>query len=321
MDRIVEEGHSQETYIVQEKVHGANFSFWITDTEIKCAKRSGFIEKEEKFYNYQVVRDHHITDIRAMYDGLKKSLPEINEIIVYGELYGGNYNHPDVQKSNESAVQKGVQYSPMQDFLAFDLKINGIFQPYDQAAKIFRYYTIPYIKALFRGSLEECLKYPNEFQTTIPKEAGLPDIEGNMCEGVVIRPVHTLFIFSGERLILKNKNESFTEKHGGLRNIKTPREVKPLSPDAQTALDKVSEYINENRLRNVVSKIGTVSKQDFSKIVGLLTKDIMEDFLKDEQELYDILGKGDRKLVTKKVGQSAALLLRKNFVNIVDEEF
>ena len=39
----------------------------------------------------------------------------------------------------------------------------------DKANAYFEKEGIFHAKTLFRGNLEECLKYPNEFQTTIPK--------------------------------------------------------------------------------------------------------------------------------------------------------
>jgi hypothetical protein len=51
---IEELGFDKEQYIVTEKVHGANFSFHVYRTEdgiqIKCAKRTGYIEDGEKFF-------------------------------------------------------------------------------------------------------------------------------------------------------------------------------------------------------------------------------------------------------------------------------
>ena len=320
LDKIVEEGHSKETFVVQEKVHGANFSVWMTENDFKVAKRSGFIEEGEKFFNYQEVVDTYMKRLRGLFEHLQ--ITQIaEEVVVYGELYGGNYPHKDVPKTNQSSVQGGVFYSPKQDFIAFDIKMNGRYLDVGSVNRLCATFAIPHAETLKIGTIEECLEYPNEFQTTIPLLEGLPDIEGNMCEGVVIRPVRPLYIFSGERLILKNKNEKFTEKHGFDESKRKVKEITPLSEGAQQAIEKITQYINDNRLKNVVSKIGEVSQKDFGKVMGLFTQDIIEDFLKDEQEFFDTLEKSDRKLVTKQVGQEAAKMVRASFMNIVDGEF
>ena len=40
---------------VTEKVHGANFSFLISENEIKYAKRSKIIKEYESFFNFQIL--------------------------------------------------------------------------------------------------------------------------------------------------------------------------------------------------------------------------------------------------------------------------
>lgn len=317
LDKIKYEGLDGGLFIVQEKVHGANFSFWINKDTIKCAKRSGFIKDDERFYSHDKVLDFYQKNLREMFEFLNKRLPEVEEVVVFGELYGGSYTHPEVPKSNERAVQKGVQYSAIQDFIAFDLVINGTYQPYDTLSKILDKHNIPYLKTLFSGTLQECLEYPNLFQTTLPKENGLPEIEDNVCEGVVIRPEKPLFLYDGSRVIIKNKNERFTEK---IKN-KKPKEPKIISEPATKAIEQVSEYINENRLRNVISKIGEIGQKDFSKLMKAFTADIIEEIIKDDESFFDSLGDDDQKVVNKHIGQQAALTVRTNFANIVDGTF
>ena len=70
-----------------------------------------------------------------------------------------------------------------------------------------------YAKTLFKGSLSDCLAYPNAFKTTIPGEYNLPELDGNTCEGVVIRPAQPHFLRNGSRVIIKNKNEKWAENN------------------------------------------------------------------------------------------------------------
>lgn len=68
----------KDQWVVTEKVHGANFSFWVykdVDTkeiDIKCAKRSGWIEEDEKFFNYKSVLEKY----RPMLEKLRKVVGE-----------------------------------------------------------------------------------------------------------------------------------------------------------------------------------------------------------------------------------------------------
>ena len=51
INTIAEQGKSGGEWVVEEKVHGANFSFWF-DGNLKTAKRSGFVGNDgENFFN------------------------------------------------------------------------------------------------------------------------------------------------------------------------------------------------------------------------------------------------------------------------------
>lgn len=50
---------------------------------------------------------------------------------------------------------------------------------YNDAMKIFEKVGLFYAKPLFEGTLEECHKYDIKFNTIIPKELNLPEIEKN----------------------------------------------------------------------------------------------------------------------------------------------
>ncbi len=326
LDKIVMEGHSAKEFVVQEKIHGANFSFWMSGGFLapveergilKVAKRSGFIREDENFFNHEALIDKYEKAMMDLFNSFEAE--GANEVVVFGEIYGGLYNHSDVEPTHHSSVQKEIQYRPDQGFIAFDLKLDGLFMSVDFTNEVFEKFGIPHAKTLFRGKLSDCLNYPNDFQTTIPAILGLPEIEGNICEGTVVRPIKPEYLWDKARLILKNKNEKFTEKE---QKPKTPREPLPdLSPEAQKLAESLEQYINDNRLRNVLSHIGTVTNKDFGKIMKSFSSDIIGDFIKDSGEELNELSKEERKRVTKLVGRSASTLLRANFVNIIDGEF
>ena len=56
---------------------------------------------------------------------IKEEFPETESIIIYGELYGGHYKHPEIASLKEAIrIQKGIDYCPENDFYAFDIKLN-----------------------------------------------------------------------------------------------------------------------------------------------------------------------------------------------------
>jgi len=120
------------------------------------------------------------------------------------------------------------------------------------------------------------IKYNNEFESGIYKLFNLHEIENNICEGVVIKPIVDLKM--GEsRVILKSKNEKFMEK------AKAPKQKvkKELSDDDKNFLEEVFKYITENRLNNVLSKMCELTEKDFGKLLKEFQKDIEDEFVKD----------------------------------------
>ncbi|MCP3922284.1 MAG: RNA ligase, Rnl2 family [Desulfobacterales bacterium] len=309
--------HNDIEYYVQEKIHGSNFSFYYDGNIVKCAKRTSFIEDNEDFYGSEVIKLKYEKNIIELFNHLKNKM-EVDSIVVFGELYGGTYPHKDVDKTKASRVQKGVYYSPDLEFAVFDIKINDDFVSLDEMVELCSFSELPLIPVLKKGSLLECLEYNNTFSTTVPGRLhNLPEIDDNICEGVVIKPLSQRFFRTGSRVILKNKNEKFSEKKPRRTIDRTLTEV---PENIKILIEEANRYITENRLKNVLSKTGSVKKEEFGKLLGMFCKDIFEDFSKDFEEFKD-LDKKDRKRVTGTVNRNAANLIRPQFMNIIDGNF
>jgi Rnl2 family RNA ligase len=104
IEKVLFEGKGKGEWIVSEKIHGANFSFWCDGNEVKVASRTQFVDGT--FFNCQSV-------INKYHDGILKFHRERLEkgdlLVIYGELYG-------------KSVQKEVDYGP-KDFRAFDVRL------------------------------------------------------------------------------------------------------------------------------------------------------------------------------------------------------
>lgn len=73
--------------------------------------------------------------------------------------------------------------------------------------------------------------------------------------------------------------------------------------------EEIAKYITENRLNNVVSKIGTITQKDFGKLLGLYSKDVLEEFKKTHKIEYDKLEKFEIKFINKFLNTQAGNLL------------
>jgi Rnl2 family RNA ligase len=218
-------------------------------------------------------------------------------------------------------IQKGVFYSPVHEFYGFDIYVKeaetGRYLPVDETDSFFDGGGFIYAKTLFRGVLDECLKYPNDFQSHIAGWLGLPPIEDNICEGIVIRPVEPVYLRNGARLLLKSKNSKFAEK----KSVKKRQPALFVEPTYSEALNEqllvAEEYVTENRLNNVTGKIGHVSMpKETGKLIGLFSKDILEDYLKEHASEYALLEKSEQKILNRHVNKQATDLIKKVYMGM-----
>ena len=283
----------KDQWVVTEKVHGANFSFWVyknvetKEIDIKCAKRSGWIEEGEKFFNYKSVLEKY----RPMLEKLRGDV--LDNFVIYGELFGGN-------------IQSGMCYSLEQDFVAFDMRwINeegSLGLPLDKLTTLTLKddYKIPVTPLIgVYDTFEEALAVEESFTSKLIRQ----DFDGKEghkeAEGVVIEPNNAVYEPNGSRVYLKKKTKRFLEK-GGKPNIKHKVPML-LQESVQLKLDEALLFLNNNRFDSVVSKIGEVSIKDIGKVMGLLTQDIVVDMEKDLEQSVDLWfeTKGEKQLFMK----------------------
>lgn len=322
MEKVVAEMPQDLEYVVQEKVHGANTSFLCDGNELRFAKRTSMLADEEKFYEYPELLEVYKDKVLKLFARIKESHPEVVTISVFGEMFGGFYPHNAVKANRGlSHIQKGVCYTPEHEFYGFDIYLsdgeNGRFLSVDEVNELFESEGFFYAKTLFRGTLAECLKYPNAFPSKISEWLGLPSIDDNICEGIVIRPITPMYLRNGSRVLVKSKNERFAEKKSVKKRNKLFAEPVPYSDQLKALVAEVEAYVTENRLYNVVSHIGEVHiPKDFGKIMGLFSKDVFEDFLKEHGGDYDGLEKSEQKLMNKELNKLATDLVKKVYMNL-----
>ena len=269
-------------WIVTEKVHGSNFSIYYNEGSIKFSKRNKFLSEDEWFYNYQFIKQKLIQNITK----LSKILNE-NNIIIYGELFGGWYpEQPELWKGpenvrinskgisiipfHERAIQEGIYYSPNIEYMIFDICIiknnNPIFIDYLDLEKYIKQTDFFYAKPLFIGSFQNAQKFNIEFNSKIPNYLGLKELphNTNIAEGIVIRPNENYFIEENKRCLIKIKNKKFCE-------IDENFDIHEAKKSYQYIFNSL---INQNRLHSVISKIGIEDKE-------LILKEFIEDVWND----------------------------------------
>lgn len=272
-------------WVVTEKIHGANFSFVYEDHQLLYAKRKDFLEWTDDFFGFQAVAAEMEDRVLALFEQLSRDIPA-SRYILYGELFGGKYPHPEVAPEPDvQAIQTGVYYSPAIRFCAFDIALETaetglkIYLDYEVALAYFERFGIFHARVLFAGKINEVLNFNTRINSTIPRQLQLPELSSNLMEGVVIKPLrHTDIMAPGVRPIVKLKNPEFDEEkkfHEAEKWSFIPG-VSSRSEELSFLVTAMAAYITENRLSSAVSKIGRL---DFTNAQRM--SDIRREFLDD----------------------------------------
>ena len=252
IDKVLLEGFDERLWIVTEKIHGANFSFWYNGKDFKVASRNQFVDGT--FYNCQSVINRYEQKIKDWYE-----THPCSQVIIYGELYG-------------DGIQKEVVYGE-KDFAAFEVVLDGVVQDKRTAVLMVNEMSVPFAPLKGIGTFQDCLNVNNTFRSHLTPEG----FEGeNFAEGVVIEPVIPAWFKNGNRVYFKNKTEAFAEK----KNKKEHKPTVGLSEVEQALLNAVLEYNTPQRVSNVISKV-KVTNKDFPRILGCTMQDILADFQKE----------------------------------------
>ncbi|MFY7788797.1 MAG: RNA ligase family protein, partial [Thermoflexibacteraceae bacterium] len=205
-------------WVVTEKIHGANFSCWYENKQLRFAKRKEYLQWTDDFFGFQLVVQQIEEKILALFEQLSIYYPA-KRYTVYGELFGGVYPHPNVPPVEHlQAIQTGIYYSPNINFCAFDIAIepdeeadNKLYLPYQEALLYFEQFDIFHAKPLFIGKLHEVMQFDIRIPSTIPAQLGLPLVSPNLIEGIVVKPYKALPASLPKRIIFKVKNPEFDE--------------------------------------------------------------------------------------------------------------
>lgn len=280
-----------EKYIIQEKIHGSNFSIWINKDGYKLANRTKFLEKGENFFGYEV--------LKPLFDKIFLKTKEIllsdkiTEIVLFGELYG-------------KKIQKGVYYSDKVKIAFFDIRINKELVPQNkflEYSQLLELDTVP--KLAIVDNIKEALNFNTKLNSKI-SDREFKEGE-NIIEGIVIKPYNKIYISNGgNTFFLKKKNIEYKEKKRAKKNNKIVLEE---TEELKKLATIFKDYLTENRVNSVISKLGEItSKNDIGKYLGYVINDAKEDFLKDYPKDYS---KSESKYIFKKNNEIVKIIMNK----------
>ena len=284
----VKERYGEDEYIAMEKIHGSNFHFMINEITVKCAKRTAYLEDNEQFYDWQDIRNRYLDDIMKLHKIFNSENNSLECVRVYGELFGGNYPKELLGKEHEEfkskSVQRGIYYSPIIDFLVFDIVLtyknsDSIILPHDEVLRhMLQMDKLKAVPIKIRGTFTEVYEYCKnnvQFKSTIPSFLGYNDhnLDTNYAEGYVMKPnkIVKLGVLRG---ILKIKHPKFDEMIGYDKN------KKKKEPDEKRGhlFEEFECYITQNRLDNVISHYGVNNPKPY--LIGRLIDDAKKSYMK-----------------------------------------
>lgn len=295
-------------WAVTEKVHGANFSFIYEAGKVSYAKRKELLDWQDDFFGFQLVAEHLDSNIRVLAEAVIKDFACKN-VTVYGELFGGEYPHPEVDADDRvQAIQTGIYYAPFIEFCAFDIAIEReggerSYIDYEAAINYFQVVDLFYAKPLAVCSFTDALNFNIDLQSSVPKALGLPELPNdNRVEGVVIKPMKECLIEVGKskvRPIIKLKSDVFKEDvrfHEAQKWSFLP-DGKSRSEELEFLVPELEQYITLNRVNNAISKIGQISAENeerLNEVKALVLEDVFESFDEDYDDMISGFSYEDR---------------------------
>jgi Rnl2 family RNA ligase len=242
------------SWVALEKIHGAQLVVAVQGTQVLFGKRKTWLTEEEPFFGWQLLRVQLGTAAREMARALGQ---EGSTLYLYGELFGGHYPHAEVPAvPGMSPVQTGIWYAPDLRWSPFDILVarseedEGEFLAHGEveaAAHQAGLITPPVIK---RGTRLEVSAVPTQRPTRVPALLGLPPLEGNVAEGVVIKSEQRAA--PSQRVSFKRKIEEFNEGRFD--------ESAAWDPQQRLSLDELvlwaERLVNPARIASALSKWG-----------------------------------------------------------------
>uniref|UniRef100_A0A7S4NPR7 RNA ligase domain-containing protein n=1 Tax=Paramoeba aestuarina TaxID=180227 RepID=A0A7S4NPR7_9EUKA len=288
--------NSKEEWVAEEKVNGANFSIHVFNrgNDVRFAKRSGFIAETEFFFGYTKLLTDFSKQIPIILSNLSRNHGDVESAIIYGELFGGKYVHPEISQGERFTDFKGQQrrispvigdffpqYSPDIHFYAYDIKLRKsaqkpwvLLSPHESQRVFQSVPNLLYARHLFKGNMKKCMAFDlDKFETTIPFLLGLGDfvIPGNIAEGIVLKHSSR----GGEVLhltkssILKFKHRAFQEarhKDGAKKGMSVEAERhRFINSQGETVVDPHS-FLDSEAKFSLDSLVSLVNKEAWDSV-------------------------------------------------------
>lgn len=263
---ILNSEKAEESYIVTEKLHGANFSVYLIglgnlNGNVRFASRSNFLPEDTNFMNCtRYFTKEKIADLKDLASHLKEGY----SIRVIGEIFGGH------DAIGIKPVQRNIKYKGDIQFRAFAVEVihdNGKidYLDWESSLVVFDSLSLECVPILAYGTLKEVYPFDVEVKST------LTDDDTQIMEGICIRQIkHDV---DTQPLILKKRSKDYLETKG----IKNLRKDLTLDPRFLDILADLESMVTGQRVSNVNSHHGYNKMADFKDLHFAVVQDIAKD--------------------------------------------
>ena len=227
---------------------------------------------------------------------------EFDNYVFHGEFCG-------------AGIQKGVRYSDTKEFRVFDVRHPvGYFVHWDEAVRICAAVGFKIVPVVFRGmATADSLKDLLDVNSQCAIENKI-ELEDNIAEGIVIKPVQPTKDHRGNWIRAKYKSQKWAE------NAKAPK-IKLLNPETakvqEAAREFAAQVVNVGRVHVIIDHI---TRDGNTEINMRRTPDFLRAFVNDimdeHKEVYKALERRQQNMYNKVIGQSAVKLWQEYVMNL-----
>jgi len=286
--------------IITEKIHGTNVRFYYGNGGLYVGGRNTIIYnpqvgevKNDGYGFYNFISNHPCLEIFH-------ETGEYDNYTFYGEFHG-------------PGIQKGIKYSEEKDLRIFDIRHpDGNFLNWEQVEYICNKLNLKIVPVFHKGKISD-IGVLNSFLNINSKcaiENGI-NLEDNIAEGIVIKPLIEMMDKRGDRIIVKYKSKKWAENADGVS--KMPKELSKEEVEFQKqAREFASMVATEGRLHTIIEHITRDGNVEINmKRVPDFLREFVKDVMEEYEEIYSKLDKKEKNIYNKIISSQAVNLFKK----------
>lgn len=266
--------------LVEEKIDGSQFSFWVDSKGLHCRSRSAEIDLDNP---------------QKMFEEAVKYVKSIKDLLVKDWIYYG-----EVLESNKHNVLKYDRFPP-HHIIGFDIDTGDqSFLSYEEKQEEFKRIGLITVPKIYYGKLDSI--------ADLEKSLYIPSILGGNIEGFVIK---NYFRFGKDKKILAAKivREEFKEAHREAYKTFTIKDrISSIADKYKTKArwDKAIIHLKElGILQNKPSDIGFLLKEISADVLLECKEDIKEDLFNEFwKDIIKEITKGFPEYYKEKLGEN-----------------